>query len=307
MSYLVTKWTVCVLVVAASIGSASLSPAALLLNYQFESVDGAIPNQTTPDSAGTFAAGPSVNVLIGHGTNTPGTSYPQLVAGPVANASYKSLNPNSAIQLNSVSNGSANRTGVTIADASAGSLDAVFTAYSVAVWVHPRSTSTYRMIGGKFGGNGNRGWHLGSPTGTTNLDVFYFGAANDADNSSRRYALTNVLPLDTWTHIAFTFDGVNQVDAVYINGVSQSLTNTGTSAVVPTQLYAANSENFWVGNRGAIGGVTSWDGNLDDFRIYNHALSASEVNALLIRVPEPATWIIVAFAFTVTGRIRRGQ
>jgi hypothetical protein len=260
----------------------------LLLHYQFESVMGTPPEQVTPDATGHYISNADpffggINLLGGPGTE-PGVDYPQMVTGTdlVANSLFKSLNPDSAIHVPAgTSNG---RTGVTIADINTGVLDGQLPAFTMAVWVKPLTTDNHRYIAGKFGTSANRGWQFTSPIDSTDLDVFYFGTMLDADGG-RRYLLDDVLPLDTWTHVAFTFDGATQTDAVYINGISQTLSNYGSATFVPTQINGGNNQDFWVGHRGATGStVRGWSGYLDDFRIYTNALSAAEVMELLVPV-----------------------
>lgn len=284
------------LVVAATVAAAQSSFGALLLNYQFESVVGTAPTQTTPDSSGNFVSSnptPLVNAVLGFGTNTPGTDYPQLVAGPV-----QSVNPASAMKFYGGAGTSFTR--VEIADASAAALDAAFTNFSFAAWVNPSSLTNDRFIAGKIGGSGQRGWQFYSPNGTTNLTLDYF--ASSANSTDRTFSLANVLPLDTWTHVAFAFDGGLGTEALYINGVAQSLTNTGTLVSPPATLNGSNSAAFRVGHRGATGtSVGAWNGALDDVRIYNETLSQSQVQALIVPEPSGVTLLILGVVGLVLG------
>ena len=76
------------------------------------------------------------------------------------------------------------------------------------------------------------------------------------------------LPANTWTHLATTYDGVNQV--LYVNGVQvASRAQSGPIKVSAGPLR--------------IGGDSIWgdyfQGLIDEVRVYNRALSASEIQA----------------------------
>jgi len=77
----------------------------------------------------------------------------------------------------------------------------------------------------------------------------------------------NDLPLNTWTHIVATSDG--SILRLYINGISIGNAN-GT-------LGPKNSVPLTIGTSGTCG---SFGGLIDDVRIYNRALSVSEVQDL---------------------------
>jgi hypothetical protein len=271
------------------------TPAAygdLLLNYQFETVDGTAPNQTTPDSTGTYTSSstaPLVNALVGFGTSTPGTDYPLQIAGSVANATVKSLNPGNYMNFYSTvtSSGTQNNyTRVEIDDTQSGALDVAFTNFSVALWLFPTDNTTDRWAIGKIGIGGNRGWQILGKNGTAEMELGYYATTeNDTD---RAFVLSNVLPLDTWTHVAFAFDGTAGTEAIYINGVAQTLTNVGVLTSVPTTLNSANSFPLRVGHRGRTGAtIGGWKGGIDDVRIYNHTLTAADVQGLMAPVTPP--------------------
>jgi PKD repeat protein len=86
----------------------------------------------------------------------------------------------------------------------------------------------------------------------------------------------NPLPLNTWSHIAGTYDGVAMT--FYVNGVQvASQSQTGTLATSTDAL--------------TIGGDTAgddWSGLIDEVRIYNRALSAAEIQADM-NTPIPAS------------------
>jgi hypothetical protein len=86
-------------------------------------------------------------------------------------------------------------------------------------------------------------------------------------------ASTSALPTGRWVHLAVTLRGT--VGTLYVDGV-QAGTNSAIS-FAPFQL-GATTQN-WLG-RSQYGADPTFDGRLQDFRLYSGALSAEEVAAL---------------------------
>lgn len=117
-----------------------------------------------------------------------------------------------------------------------------------AYWMNIRTNGKVR-VGGFFGGCGSGAW---------------------------KYLDSNVaIPLNTWAHVASTYNGSKLT--VWINGkAAGSRTVTGTTC--------KNNLPLAVGAKNHTGKdllEAFWDGRLDDIRIYNRALSASEIARLL--------------------------
>ena len=80
---------------------------------------------------------------------------------------------------------------------------------------------------------------------------------------------TNVLPLNTWTHVAMVFDGTAATNAgrlkLYINGVQKTLTYSGT---IPA--YTENNNTPLMVGKGVAG-------RFDDIRVWDKALDAGTI------------------------------
>jgi hypothetical protein len=117
-----------------------------------------------------------------------------------------------------------------------------------AYWVNVRTDGHVR-VGGFFGGCTSAGWKF-------------------LDSSV-------VVPIDTWTHVASTYNGATLT--VWVDGVRQgSLPVTGRTC--------RNNRPLAVGAKNYPGAgllEAFWDGQLDDVRIYRRALSAAEIRGLL--------------------------
>ena len=74
------------------------------------------------------------------------------------------------------------------------------------------------------------------------------------------------LAVNTWTHLAATYDGA-QI-RIYVNG-------TQVAAVARTGTYEQNNNPLWIGGNAVYG--EHFQGRIDDLRIYNRALSSTEI------------------------------
>lgn len=93
---------------------------------------------------------------------------------------------------------------------------------------------------------------------------------NIADGSSRSYVNSNTsLSLNTWYHIACTYDGAKL--RIYINGVED---NSASTSLTPNYSSANLRIGSWSGDNYNLKGF------LNDVRVYNHCLSAKEVKEI---------------------------
>jgi PKD repeat protein len=152
---------------------------------------------------------------------------------------------------------------ITVADSA--SLD-LTSGMTLEAWVYPTAAmSAWRMLIGKQ-----------QPGG-----LAYFLYANGEVNrpvsgiyTSAEYVVngSSVLPINTWTHLAGTYDGAYQ--RLYVNGVL-------VSSRVQTGAIRTSNDVL------RIGGNSIWNeyfkGLIDEVRIYNRALSATEIQSDLNR------------------------
>jgi hypothetical protein len=79
---------------------------------------------------------------------------------------------------------------------------------------------------------------------------------------------TTTYPLSTWRHVAYTYDGTTH--RLYIDGLEKVTSTSAAGVITPNSVR--------VGARAS--GAEYFGGRIDDLRIYNTALSASQVQAL---------------------------
>lgn len=125
--------------------------------------------------------------------------------------------------------------------------------------------------------NSNAGAFQIDPNMGGTSDVLIAINTNGAQFSGVQFARTGVTAA-AWQHWTVCMDrnaGAQQVTAVYINGRSQSLSNTFTNTTA-TGGFGNYAWNFMSRNATSLFGA----GRLDDIRIYNRLLTASEARAL---------------------------
>ena len=131
-----------------------------------------------------------------------------------------------------------------------------------------------------------------------------FKLTNASGGNMFRYGATT-LQLNTWYHVAGVYDAVAQVLNVYLNGQLDNGVLVGT--ITPTQ--QTSTMNVHVGQRPGISGTFNFAGRIDDVRIHNRALSASEISAIMSTglgggtAPPPSFTLTVTPAGAGTGSV----
>jgi hypothetical protein len=153
---------------------------------------------------------------------------------------------------------SGNNQTVVVADSNALDLTSGMT---LSAWVYPTASNGVREVVIKEGAGVDiynlyaRNWR-----GQPEANVYVAGGNRTAEAS--------VLPVNTWTHLAATYDGT--AVKLYVNGVqAASAAQSGAIAVSNGMLR--------------IGGNSLWgeyfQGTIDEVRIYNRALAPAEIQA----------------------------
>jgi Concanavalin A-like lectin/glucanases superfamily/Fibronectin type III domain/Viral BACON domain len=149
---------------------------------------------------------------------------------------------------------------VTVADANV--LD-LTTGMTMEAWVRPSAIgSLWRTVMLKEQpGSLIYALYAGDGSGRAATDIF--------TNADLGLSGTSATPLDTWTHLAATYDGANL--RLYVNGVQAA------SRAITGSIRASTGAL-------RIGGNGTWNdewfsGLIDEVRLYNRALSAAEIQA----------------------------
>ncbi len=109
---------------------------------------------------------------------------------------------------------------------------------------------------------------------------------------------SNAIPLNTWTHLAFVYDGGTM--HLYMNAVE------ATNSLFVGQTVINSMSSAFFGGGGALGQV---NGLIDDIRISNSALTPSQLGfyeSFTPAMPEPSTMALLATGLlTLAWRRRR--
>jgi hypothetical protein len=154
---------------------------------------------------------------------------------------------------------------------------------TVSAWVNPANTSTSSIIGK---------WDNGTSTGrqfvlyTLNVSgslYAEFSVSGDGTGRASKYGNT-AIPTGSWSHIVSVWknDGTMQI---YVNGILQTLTDFSSSQSIPTSLHTSTRNIcIGIGNNANADNCASntgpLNGKIDDARIYNRDLSATEISQL---------------------------
>ncbi|WP_204077009.1 beta-L-arabinofuranosidase domain-containing protein [Planotetraspora phitsanulokensis] len=139
--------------------------------------------------------------------------------------------------------------------------------FTIAVWVNPTVISTWSRIF-DFGTGTTRNMFLAVSAGSAPR----FAITTSGGGGEQRINGTGQLPANQWTHVAVTLSG--GTGTLYVNGAPVG-TNT---AMTFTPSSLGSTGNNWIGK--SQYGDAYLSAAVDEFRIYDHALSAVEVQAM---------------------------
>ena len=147
------------------------------------------------------------------------------------------------------------------------------TKLSASAWIYPTAYPAGGALYSIFSNDVNYEFHLTS-TGKLN---WWWGASS--------FSSATTIPLNQWTHIAITMDSGPTAgrERMYINGVLDSNTNSwkGTLAGNPCPFYIGGdiATGSPVGSSCNVLAARNFRGRIDEVKLYNYELSASEVLA----------------------------
>jgi hypothetical protein len=154
------------------------------------------------------------------------------------------------------------------------------TGVTLEAWVYPTNTATpWVDLLDKPNGSGDSCYQLIGVSDNGNPSFY----VSPITPSGQNLYAPSALPLNTWTHLAGTYDGAQM--RIYVNGIQ--VTNRAQSGMIATSTDALN-----IGGNSHTG--LHWLGRVDEVRIYRRALSQSEIqedmhSAVLRGVPSGPT------------------
>jgi hypothetical protein len=141
--------------------------------------------------------------------------------------------------------------------------------FTVEAWVYPRSFGSWARLMEFGDGPGTNNVLCAFTQGPTGQPIFQF--YNGSQGHLGTVQAPASLPLNAWTHLAFTFDGTN--GTILTNGVAAV---TGAMTNPPSVLRTNN----YIG-RSLYAGDAYANAVFDDFRLWSTARSAAQIQANL--------------------------
>jgi hypothetical protein len=155
--------------------------------------------------------------------------------------------------------------------------------FTIAVWVNWNGGGNFQRIF-DFGADTDRYLFLTPSAGAT----IRFGITKFGGNGEQQ--INGRVPLSTgWHHVAVTLQRADArgVGALYVDGVRVGINNSMT--FTPDMIGSlVNATNNFIG-RSAFAADPYFSGKVEDFRIYNGALSATQIAALSAASPVAST------------------
>ncbi len=128
-------------------------------------------------------------------------------------------------------------------------------------WIYPTALGTNwrTVIFKEQPGNLAYGMYANTTAGRPNAQVFVAGSDRNVNGSAQ-------LPVNTWTHLAATYDGANI--RIFVNGSQVGVAAQTGAITTSTGVLRIGANNIW----------PEWfQGRIDEVRIYNRALTAAEI------------------------------
>ncbi|MBX7041272.1 MAG: proprotein convertase P-domain-containing protein [Ignavibacteria bacterium] len=131
--------------------------------------------------------------------------------------------------------------------------------FTIEMWISPNTSGVTSTLLQKRFGSSNSGYTLLMNSGRPTIRT----------NSQTRLTGKTVVPSNNWSHIAGTYNSSTNVFSIYINGILDT-----TSTVVSAQ-PVSNTDSVLIGT----GFNGAFNGKMDEVRIWNRALSVSEISS----------------------------
>ena len=175
--------------------------------------------------------------------------------------------------------------------------------FSLSIWFKQNTSGLGGLISNNTPAGPRNGWNTIARIGSDNRLLFLAGAAQNS-GAEKSVNSVNTITMGEWNHAAFIYDknGATSTLSIYLNGVFEASASANFSTM------GSMREDWLLGAQYDAGLTPAYylDGYLDDFRIYDTALTAAEVSAMVSTVPVPAAvWLFDTALIGLVGFGRR--
>ncbi|MBK8399215.1 MAG: Ig-like domain-containing protein [Leptospiraceae bacterium] len=139
---------------------------------------------------------------------------------------------------------------------------------TICAWIKPDQTPSNSVIVSYGVGSPNNAFGISAYTANT-IQVWNWTAPG------ANFTLEKPFRINDWQHICAMFDGTNVV--VTYDGKSLGSQTFGTATTTASGVFRVGSN---------VNSASTFPGKIDDVRIYNNALSVTQVRELAVQVPE---------------------
>ncbi|MCD4819666.1 MAG: PKD domain-containing protein [Candidatus Cloacimonetes bacterium] len=145
--------------------------------------------------------------------------------------------------------------------------------WTFSVWLNVVDTSITNSIISKSPG-------AGDPNSTNyyleiTTEGKYFGIFEDIDGNDSGIETSSIAQNQSWQHVCYCFSNSTNIEEIFVNG---QLAATQVNDLVPAPDDESVSFDAYIGY--LLGNDSEFNGKLDDIRIYNRAISESEIGLL---------------------------
>lgn len=177
--------------------------------------------------------------------------------------------------------------------------------FSLSIWFKQNTSGLGGLISNNTPAGPANGWSTIARIGSDNRLLFLAGAAQNA-GAEKSVNSVNTITMGEWNHAAFIYDknGATSTLSIYLNGVYEASASANFSTM------GSMREDWLLGAQYETGLTPAYylDGYLDDFRIYDTALTAAEVSAMVSTVPVPAAvWLFGTALIGLVGVSKRKE
>ena len=127
-------------------------------------------------------------------------------------------------------------------------------------WIYPRAYSNGILI------------HKGPDNGPSAYRLAMIARKLYAFINNVAIVSNDTIPLETWSHVAFTYDAPSGLYNFYLNGIK---VDNGTIALGPIN---TNTDSLYIGGTNAF---VDFDGFIDEVRIFSYVRTQAEINSTL--------------------------